>query len=106
MGQAKQGLANNGINTDYFALHMNLASNNATVINKIVKYCTLIIHGNSNLTSIHCDVCRKLTDCRIFDKRALTFANKYSIREWSEHYITDGISLNEVGICYICCSFQ
>jgi hypothetical protein len=42
MGQAKQGLANNGINTDYFALYMNLASNNATAINKIVKYCTVI----------------------------------------------------------------
>jgi len=55
VGQSKQCLLNHGINTAYFAVPMNLANDNATVINTIAKYYTIAINGHSNLMYLHCN---------------------------------------------------
>ena len=99
VGQSKQCLLNHGINTTFFAVPMNIANSNATVINTIAKYYSLAINGHSDLTYLHCDGYKKnssQTDCRTyFDNGNLTFANRYSIGEWSEQHIKNGISYND-----------
>jgi hypothetical protein len=99
VGQSKQCLANHGINTDYFAVPMNLANDNATVINTISKYYTLAINGHSNLMYLHCNGGRESpsqTDCRTyFDNGTLTPENRYSVGEWSEQHIKNGRSYND-----------
>lgn len=99
VGQSKQCLLNHGINTTFFAVPMNIANGNATVINTIAKYYSLAINGHSDLTYLHCDGYKKnssQTDCRTyFDNGNLTFANRYSIGEWSEQHIKNGISYND-----------
>jgi peptidoglycan/xylan/chitin deacetylase (PgdA/CDA1 family) len=100
VGQSKQCLLNHGINTNYFAVPMNLANDNATVINTIAKYYTLAINGHSNLMYLHCngDVkdTSQTTDCRTyFNNGDLNPQNRYSIGEWSEQHIKDGNSFND-----------
>ncbi len=100
VGQSKQCLANRGINTDYFAVPMNLANDNATVINTISKYYTLAINGHSNLMYLHCNGGREIPsqtkDCRTyFDNGTLTPENRYSVGEWSEQHIKGGRSYND-----------
>ncbi|MGN6346402.1 MAG: polysaccharide deacetylase family protein [Candidatus Nitrosocosmicus sp.] len=99
VGQSKQCLINHGIKTDYFAVPMNLANNNSTVINTIAKYYTLAINGHADQIYLHCDGYKKnssQTDCRTyFDNGTLTFANRYSIGEWSEQHIKNGRSYND-----------
>jgi Polysaccharide deacetylase len=98
-GQSKQCILNHGIRTTFFAVPMNIANNNATVINTIAKYYTLAINGHSNLMFLHCDGYKNnssQTDCRtFFDNGTLTFANRYSIGEWSEQHIKNGKSFND-----------
>ena len=78
---------------------MNIANGNATVINTIAKYYSLAINGHSNLMYLHCDGYKKnssQTDCRTyFENGTLTFANRYSIGEWSEQHIKNGNSYND-----------
>jgi hypothetical protein len=99
VGQSKQCLINHGVNTDYFAVPMNLAINNASVINTIAKYYTLAINGHADQMYLNCDGYKKnssQTDCRTYyDNGTLTFANRYSIGEWSEQHIKDGRSYND-----------
>jgi peptidoglycan/xylan/chitin deacetylase (PgdA/CDA1 family) len=100
VGQSKQCLVNNGINTDYFAVPMNLADDNATVINEIAKYYTLAINGHSNLMYLHCngqkEISDQQSDCRTYlDNGDLNPQNRYSIGEWSEQHIKNGNSFND-----------
>ncbi len=99
VGQSKQCLLNHGINTTFFAVPKNIASNNATVINTVAKYYSLAINGHSNLMYLHCDGWKQnssQTDCRTyFDNGTLTFANRYSVKEWSEQHIKNGNSYND-----------
>ena len=57
------------------------------------------INGHSNLMYLHCNGWTKessQTDCRTyFDNGTLTFANRYSIREWSMQHIEHGNSFND-----------
>ena len=93
IGQSKQCLLNHGINTSFFAVPMNLANNNATVINTIAKYYDFAINGHADLMFLHCNGYIKnssQTDCRTyFNNGTLTFANRYSIGEWSEQHIKE-----------------
>ncbi len=54
---------------------MNVANDNATVINEIAKYYTLAINGHADLMYLHCNGYKKnssQTDCRTyFDNGAL-----------------------------------
>ncbi|HEY6884114.1 MAG TPA: polysaccharide deacetylase family protein [Nitrososphaeraceae archaeon] len=99
VGQSKQCLLGHGINTTIFAVPKNIASDNATVVNTIAKYYDLAINGHSNLMYLHCDGWRQYsnqTDCRTYsDDGSLTFANRYSIREWSMQHIGHGNSYND-----------
>ncbi len=99
VGQSKQCLLNHGINTTIFAVPRNVAYNNATVINTITRYYDLAINGHSNLMYLHCNGWKhdsSQTDCRtFFDNGTLTFANRYSIREWSMQHIDHGNSYND-----------
>ncbi len=99
VGQSKQCLLNHGINTTFFAVPKNIASNNATVINTVAKYYSLAINGHSNLIYLHCDGYKKnssQTDCRThFDNGTLTFANRYSVGEWGEQHVKNGNSYQD-----------
>ncbi|MER5190389.1 MAG: polysaccharide deacetylase family protein [Candidatus Nitrosocosmicus sp.] len=99
VGQSKQCLLDHGISTTFFAVPKNLASNNATVVNTVARYYDLAINGHSNLMYLHCDGWKQdssQTDCRTyFDNGTLTFANRYSIREWSMQHIGHGNSFND-----------
>ena len=68
------------------------------MINTIAKYYDLAINGHSNLMYLHCDGWRQYSsqmDCRTYsDDGTLTFANRYSIREWSMQHIGHGNSYN------------
>jgi hypothetical protein len=98
VGQSKQCLLNHGIKTSIFAVPKNIATDNATVINTIAKYYDLAINGHSNLMYLHCNGWRQYSsqmDCRTYSNDgSLTFANRYSIREWSMQHIEDGNSYN------------
>jgi hypothetical protein len=89
IGQSKQCLLNHGINTTLFATPKGLGVENATVVNEIAKYYDLAINGFSNLMYLKCDGWKRYssqTDCRtFFDNGTLTYANRYSIREWSHN---------------------
>jgi hypothetical protein len=99
VGQSKQCLLNHGIKTSIFAVPKNIATDNATVINTIAKYYDLAINGHSNLMYLHCNGWRQYSssqmNCRTYsDDGSLTFANRYSIGEWSMQHIEDGNSYN------------
>ena len=96
VGQSKQCLLDHGINTTFFAVPKNVASNNQTVINTIAKYYDLAINGHSSLMFLHCngpnldDNSPPQTNCKTYsDDGTLTPANRYSIGEWSMQYIED-----------------
>jgi hypothetical protein len=98
VGQSKQCLLNHGIKTSIFAVPKNIATDNATVINTIAKYYDLAINGHSNLMYLRCNGWRQFSgqmDCRTYsDDGSLTFANRYSIGEWSMQHIGHGNSYN------------
>jgi hypothetical protein len=99
VSQSKQCLLNHGINTTFFAVPKNIANDNATVINTVAKYYSLAINGHSDLMYLHCDGYKmnpSQTDCRTyFNNGTLTFANRYSVGEWSEQHIKNGKSYND-----------
>lgn len=91
VGQSKQCLRDHGVNTTLFATPRGLGWDNATVINEIAKYYDFAINGFSNIMYLKCDGWKRYssqTDCRTyFDNGTLTYANRYSIREWSHNSI-------------------
>jgi len=91
VGQSKQCLRDHGVNTTLFATPRGLGWDNATVINEIAKYYDFAINGFSNLMYLKCDGWKRYssqTDCRTyFDNGTLTYANRYSIREWSHNSV-------------------
>jgi peptidoglycan/xylan/chitin deacetylase (PgdA/CDA1 family) len=87
---SKQCLENNGINSpNIFAAKYGNAWNNRTVIDAISKYYGFADNGIASLMFLHCDGYKKFpsqTDCRTYtDNDELTYANRYSIREWSHN---------------------
>ena len=87
---SKQCLENNGINSpNIFAAKYGNVWNNRTVIDAISKYYGFADNGIASLMFLHCDGYKKFpsqTDCRTYtDNDELTYANRYSIREWSHN---------------------
>jgi hypothetical protein len=82
---------NHGINSsNIFAAKYGNVWNNRTVIDAISKYYGFADNGIASLMYLHCDGYKKKfpiqTDCRTYtDKGQLTYANRYSIREWSNN---------------------
>src|SRR5919106_6327266 len=98
VGESKKCLADHNINSRVFGTPYGKGWDNSTVIDTIAKYYDFAITGFSNLMHFNCDGWDKQdeeeqelnyqsniqTDCRTyFDDGTLTYANRYSIREWS-----------------------
>ena len=96
IGGSKQCLENHGINSpNIFAVVHGDAWANPAVINTISKYYGFADNGFADLLFLYCDgyVAHKQLDCRTYDdRRTLTYANRYSIREdshnsWDQNYL-------------------
>ena len=96
---SKKCLADHGINATIFATTHGNEWNNATVINAVAKYYNFAVNGFSTLMFLHCDGYNKESsqhDCRTyFNNGTLTFANRYSLREWSHNSIDKAYSYND-----------
>ena len=98
---SKKCLADHGINATIFATTHGNEWNNATVINAIANYYNFAVNGFAPLMFLHCDGYKQSSqhDCRTyFDNGTLTFANRYSIREWSHNNIDKAYSYNNTKI--------
>src|SRR5919199_4665959 len=102
VAQSKKCLSDHGINSTIFAAPHGNAWNNATIINEISKYYNLADNGFAPLMFLHCDGYKNQssqTDCRTyFDNGTLTFANRYSIREWSHNAVDRKYRYNDAVI--------
>ncbi|HYT44604.1 MAG TPA: hypothetical protein VEP90_19900, partial [Methylomirabilota bacterium] len=69
---------------------------------EIAKYYDFAINGFSNLMYLKCDGWKRYssqTDCRTyFDNGTLTYANRYSVREWSHNSIDFARMHNDTSI--------
>jgi peptidoglycan/xylan/chitin deacetylase (PgdA/CDA1 family) len=86
--QSKQCLANHGIDPTVFRIPFGRSWDNSTVINAIAKHYNFAINGFSNLMYLRCDGWQQhqQQDCKTFQQDgSLTFANRYSIREWNHN---------------------
>jgi polysaccharide deacetylase len=100
--QSKKCLSDHGINSTIFATPHGDEWNNATIINKISKYYNFADNGFAPLMFLRCDGYKNQssqTDCRTyFDNGTLTFANRYSIREWSHNAVDRKYKYNDAAI--------
>jgi peptidoglycan/xylan/chitin deacetylase (PgdA/CDA1 family) len=100
VAQSKKCLSIHGVNNGtIFATPHGDEWNNATIINEISKYYNLADNGFAPLMFLHCDGYKNQssqTDCRTyFDNGTLTFANRYSIREWSHNEVDRKYNYND-----------
>jgi peptidoglycan/xylan/chitin deacetylase (PgdA/CDA1 family) len=97
LGQSKKCLADHNIDARVFGTPYGKGWDDPTVIDTIAKYYDFAITGFSKLMYLNCDGwndqeedegygdrSNTQTDCRTYsDDGTLTYANRYSIREWS-----------------------
>ena len=101
VAQSKKCLADHNIDARVFGTPYGKGWDNSTVIDTIAKYYDFAITGFSKLMYLNCDGWNEQqeegegeeevgdgsntqTDCRTYsDDGTLTYANRYSIREWS-----------------------
>jgi peptidoglycan/xylan/chitin deacetylase (PgdA/CDA1 family) len=89
VGESKKCLNDHFIDARVFGTPYGKGWDNSTVIDTIAKYYDFAITGFSNLMHLNCHGWNKQqeevqTDCRTyFDDGTLTYANRYSIKEWS-----------------------
>jgi peptidoglycan/xylan/chitin deacetylase (PgdA/CDA1 family) len=95
VGQSKKCLADHNIDARVFGTPYGAGWDNPTVIDTIAKYYDFAITGFSKLMYLSCDGWNEQekvdsynsnvqTDCRTYsDDGTLTYANRYSIKEWS-----------------------
>src|SRR5919204_3833091 len=100
VAQSKKCLSDHGIkNVTIFATPHGDEWNNATIINQISKYYNFADNGFATLMFLRCDGYKNQssqTDCRTyFDNGTLTFANRYSIREWSHNVVDRKYKYND-----------
>jgi peptidoglycan/xylan/chitin deacetylase (PgdA/CDA1 family) len=102
VAQSKKCLSDHDINSTIFATPHGDEWNNPTVINEISKYYNLADNGFAPLMFLRCDGYKNQssqTDCRTyFDNDTLTFANRYSIREWSHNAVDRKYNYNNAAI--------
>ena len=104
VAQSKKCLSDHGINKNatIFATPHGDEWKNATIINEISKYYNLADNGFAPLMFLRCDGYKNQssqTDCRTyFDNGTLTFANRYSIREWSHNAVDRKYRYNDAVI--------
>jgi peptidoglycan/xylan/chitin deacetylase (PgdA/CDA1 family) len=99
---SKKCLSDHGINSTIFATPHGDEWNNATIINEISKYYNFADNGFAPLMFLRCDGYKNQssqTDCRTYsDNGKLTFANRYSIREWSHNAVDRKYKYNDPAI--------
>ena len=97
VGQSKKCLTDHNIDARVFGTPYGAGWDNPTVIDTIAKYYDFAITGFSNLMYLNCVgwneqqeeadnyyISNVQTDCRTYsDDGTLTYANRYSIKEWS-----------------------
>ena len=96
VGQSKKCLDDQNIDARVFGTPYGEGWDNSTVIDTIAKYYDFAITGFSKLMYLNCDgwneqeevdnyyISNVQTDCRTYSNDGtLTYANRYSIREWS-----------------------
>src|SRR5918999_235881 len=95
VAQSKKCLADHNIDARVFGTPYGAGWDNPTVIDTIAKYYDFAITGFSKLMYLNCDGWNEQeeedgdgtntqTDCRTYsDDGTLTYANRYSIKEWS-----------------------
>jgi peptidoglycan/xylan/chitin deacetylase (PgdA/CDA1 family) len=96
VGQSKKCLADHNIDARVFGTPYGKGWDNSTVIDTIAKYYDFAITGFSKLMYLNCDGWNEQeeeengyksntqTDCRTYsDDGTLTYANRYSVKEWS-----------------------
>ncbi|HZA06453.1 MAG TPA: polysaccharide deacetylase family protein, partial [Nitrososphaeraceae archaeon] len=102
--QSKRCLSNHGINATVFATPYGKGGNNATVINTIAKYYNFSVSGFSNLMYLHCNGWKQRSgqqqsDCSTYlHDGSLTYANRYSIKEWGHNTFDIKYSHNDTQI--------
>ena len=88
VGESKICLQKHGINVTSFAYPFDGGSDDKTVVDIVAKYYDLARSGNDALTYLKCNsptVQPRQTDCRTYtDGNDLTYANRYTIRAWSQ----------------------
>lgn len=94
IGQSKQCLSDNGINTDIFSYPYNSGKDNATVVNTVSKYYDMARSANRPLMFLNCvdpdsnEDQYSQTDCRTFSGDGIpNVMSKYSIAGWSHDYL-------------------
>jgi peptidoglycan/xylan/chitin deacetylase (PgdA/CDA1 family) len=96
---SKKCLQEHGINAKSFAYPFNSGSDDKTVINTVAKYYEMARTGNDALAFLRCDspmVHPTQTDCRTYtDKDTLTYANRYTVRAWSQDWTRSENSYSE-----------
>jgi peptidoglycan/xylan/chitin deacetylase (PgdA/CDA1 family) len=88
VGQSKRCLQDHGINAKSFAYPFDSGTDDKTVINIVAKYYEIGRTASDALAFLRCDnpkIQPTQTDCRTYtDKDGLTYANRYTVRAWSQ----------------------
>ena len=102
IGQSKQCLSDNGINTEIFSYPYNSGKDNATVVNTVSKYYDMARSANRPLMFLNCvdsdsnDDQYSQTDCRTFLADGIpNVMSKYSIAGWSHDYLRRKFSYDD-----------
>ena len=104
VGQSKQmSTPISRVNPTLFATPRGLGGDNAIVINQIAKYYDLAINGFSNLMDHSIVMVGSALQVRrisgtFFDNGSLTYANRYSVREWSHNSVDLAYMHNDTSI--------
>jgi peptidoglycan/xylan/chitin deacetylase (PgdA/CDA1 family) len=88
VGQSKRCLQDHDINAKSFAYPFDSGTDDKTVINIVAKYYEIGRTASDALAFLRCDnpkIRPTQTDCRTYtDKDGLTYANRYTVRAWSQ----------------------
>ncbi len=89
VGKSKKCLEDYGINPVSFEYPFSEGSDNKTVVDIVAKYYELATRGNDPLMFLRCDGMAQYDqkNCKTYtDNGTPTYANKYSIRNWSHDF--------------------
>jgi peptidoglycan/xylan/chitin deacetylase (PgdA/CDA1 family) len=99
LSASKKCLQDHGINAKSFAYPFDSGSDDKTVINIVAKYFEIARTGNDALAFLRCDnpkIQPTQTDCRTYtDKNGLNYANRYTVRAWSQDATRNENSYND-----------
>jgi len=89
VGKSKKCLEDYGIKPTSFEYPFSTGSDNKTIVDVVAKYYELATRGNDPLMFLRCDGMKQYgqKDCKTYtDNGTPTYANKYSIRNWSHDF--------------------